>query len=1212
MTTASASLSTSSVNTMGSPIPQHGQMVYNNHHNNSSSGGSRNNSHNSYQSGSAPSSPTFSNQQYSGQQYSSQHNNHSHHHLNSQYSQHHRNNNNSSSSLSSSYTTIPQGDEPRRTSVPAGLSSSYPRDHSVEPRMMSGGQTQRHSSGSDSHYPPPTPGSYHVPPRPQQRYSNQPGTRSSWAGNPSSTAEFESNFTLTSSNNKSSSSPSSSATTPTSATPYFRRSVHLHDTQDDYHHSPQHGTYIPPSSSSIGHQEYQANNNSSNSLDEAHNSYNGTKSSSQQQPYFHHKREGSYSSVDYHYQNSSSQDGYSADPYTIGGGPGGYDSGLAAAAATGNSNNDNGTGKHRNNSVSSNASQSSTSSLSHYHPHLSGNKHPCKFPSCGWSFKRYEHLKRHMLVHSKERAFVCDYHGCEKSFSRSDNFSAHLRTHTKKSAAAAAGTTTAHMRRFERQQQQQMATTAAAAGGGHGGGVSMMVDPIRTNFPNSSMSALVSSGPLSDAPPERRSGASEGGSGGADYSHHRHSIAGYPSYSSGGGSRSPLQMQNIYSHGLPTPGTNQGPNSATTRSARNSFCGPSSSSPDDPTSSSSPTNYDQQQHQNQQQQQQQYHQRSPSSAMHPLDSPVTPTSATTPTNATFAAGPAAASIGKTGTVDGMGSIVPKFNTIKLDLKSITNHLPEDSQQQQQCRPQQYYNQQQQRRFSSPRTRDGVDEEDVEIKSSRSTRQRSPSLFPYHHYQQQQHQRQQREQQHRYSSGSLHSGFKSEEDGDEQKHLIRRRSGSDDEDRHYEQSSLASVSTVTGYERPNPNPNGESPVMAPRGTLDARPGSEDEMEEEGSSRGAKFESLSSSSMAFPASISSHFTPASGSGNNINNIKGVGSSRQGSPVTRAAATDVQDGVKKTSASSGQVDRRPLSSVAAVTHGAGGSNGVEAGRGAGGGGHEYASMSGSYQHLNGSVSPPRSNSDSYSGSVPMDEDGNPLHPQHRFSGYHYSQQPHLGQHHGGYAEYDRDRERVGGYPPSPHMHHHASTSTSSSTFYQAGQQNYNGPSSSSSINNYPNHHHHHSQYPPSYNPQQQQYSMEDSGSYSHHNHSHHSHHDPHGMPPMPTTTTISSRQQHQSSQQVSRSTGSGSVTGGGGRVRGMTSSAKNHCCPVSGCMKRFKRLEHLKRHTKTHTLERPFACSTAGCNKRFSRSDNLSQHIKTHQRQLMSKIHWKQRSM
>ncbi|KAI8604199.1 hypothetical protein EDD21DRAFT_288330, partial [Dissophora ornata] len=60
------------------------------------------------------------------------------------------------------------------------------------------------------------------------------------------------------------------------------------------------------------------------------------------------------------------------------------------------------------------------------------NKHPCKSPNCGWSFKRYEHLKRHLLVHSKERSFVCDFSGCDKSFSRSDNFSAHLRTHSKK------------------------------------------------------------------------------------------------------------------------------------------------------------------------------------------------------------------------------------------------------------------------------------------------------------------------------------------------------------------------------------------------------------------------------------------------------------------------------------------------------------------------------------------------------------------------------------------------------------------------------------------------------------------------------------------------------------------------------------------------------------------------------------------------------------
>ncbi|KAI7874172.1 hypothetical protein K492DRAFT_103147, partial [Lichtheimia hyalospora FSU 10163] len=57
------------------------------------------------------------------------------------------------------------------------------------------------------------------------------------------------------------------------------------------------------------------------------------------------------------------------------------------------------------------------------------------------------------------------------------------------------------------------------------------------------------------------------------------------------------------------------------------------------------------------------------------------------------------------------------------------------------------------------------------------------------------------------------------------------------------------------------------------------------------------------------------------------------------------------------------------------------------------------------------------------------------------------------------------------------------------------------------------------------------------------------------------------------------------------------KSHMCPVMQCQRRFKRLEHLKRHMRIHTLERPFACTYPGCHKTFSRSDNLSQHIKTH---------------
>ncbi|KAI8047232.1 uncharacterized protein B0P05DRAFT_501186, partial [Gilbertella persicaria] len=63
-------------------------------------------------------------------------------------------------------------------------------------------------------------------------------------------------------------------------------------------------------------------------------------------------------------------------------------------------------------------------------------KHACKYPYCSWSFKRYEHLKRHMLVHTGKRPHVCHFPGCGKSFSRSDNFHAHYRTHTKKTSLA--------------------------------------------------------------------------------------------------------------------------------------------------------------------------------------------------------------------------------------------------------------------------------------------------------------------------------------------------------------------------------------------------------------------------------------------------------------------------------------------------------------------------------------------------------------------------------------------------------------------------------------------------------------------------------------------------------------------------------------------------------------------------------------------------------
>lgn len=55
------------------------------------------------------------------------------------------------------------------------------------------------------------------------------------------------------------------------------------------------------------------------------------------------------------------------------------------------------------------------------------------------------------------------------------------------------------------------------------------------------------------------------------------------------------------------------------------------------------------------------------------------------------------------------------------------------------------------------------------------------------------------------------------------------------------------------------------------------------------------------------------------------------------------------------------------------------------------------------------------------------------------------------------------------------------------------------------------------------------------------------------------------------------------------------KSHSCPIPTCGRLFKRLEHLKRHVRTHTQERPYICPH--CSKAFSRSDNLAQHKRTH---------------
>lgn len=55
----------------------------------------------------------------------------------------------------------------------------------------------------------------------------------------------------------------------------------------------------------------------------------------------------------------------------------------------------------------------------------------------------------------------------------------------------------------------------------------------------------------------------------------------------------------------------------------------------------------------------------------------------------------------------------------------------------------------------------------------------------------------------------------------------------------------------------------------------------------------------------------------------------------------------------------------------------------------------------------------------------------------------------------------------------------------------------------------------------------------------------------------------------------------------------SKRKHKCEI--CSARFLRPEHVKRHMKCHSLEKPYKCHVENCSKKFNRKDNLKTHLK-----------------
>ncbi|KAF9410220.1 hypothetical protein BGZ94_001721 [Podila epigama] len=107
----------------------------------------------------------------------------------------------------------------------------------------------------------------------------------------------------------------------------------------------------------------------------------------------------------------------------------------------------------------------------------------------------------------------------------------------------------------------------------------------------------------------------------------------------------------------------------------------------------------------------------------------------------------------------------------------------------------------------------------------------------------------------------------------------------------------------------------------------------------------------------------------------------------------------------------------------------------------------------------------------------------------------------------------------------------------------------------------------------------------------------------PPWPTQSNFGPKKNTEQRSPPPPPTGSGrrqSTKGGKGQGAGghTGSSPKTfQCTGYPGCNMVFTRSEHLARHERKHTGEKPYRCIVANCPRVFSRYDNMIQHTQTH---------------